>query len=266
MTSPFVATETFTADASRTFGVEIEFLSSLPAETIAAALTDAGIETVYEGYNHATRNHWKIVTDATVRGVGWELVSPPMRFDATSFAAIETVSRVLTGLGCRIDRRCGLHVHHYAADLGVAKVGKILALYAKHEAWIDAMMPKSRRGNDNSMIRSLNVARDVARTVEAFAACRTRADLEALLPNRYHKVNPAALWRHGTLEFRQHSGTIEAAKIINWVQITRALLEKGAKAKSVDSRGEPNYHRFFRLVCGKELAAYIRTRTAALAA
>lgn len=265
MTSPFIARETFTADANRTFGVEIEFLSSLPAATIAEALTAAGVETVYEGYNHLRRGHWKIVTDASVPG-GWELVSPPMRFEAPSFAAIETVSRVLAALRCRIDRRCGLHVHHYAADLGATKVGKILALYAKHEPWIDAMMPVSRRGMNNQYCRTLNVLGDVARTVDAFVACRTREDLERLLPTRYFKVNPAALWRHGTLEFRQHSGTIEAAKIINWVQITRALVEKGASAKSVDSRGEPNYLRFFRLTCGKALAAYIRTRTAALAA
>ncbi len=99
---------------------------------------------------------------------------------------------------------------------GVAKVGKILALYAKHEAWIDAMMPKSRRGNGNEMIKTLNVARDVARTVEAFVACKTRDDVQRLLGDRYYKVNPYSLWRHGTLEFRHHSGTIEAAKIVNW--------------------------------------------------
>ena len=265
MTSPFVAQATFTADANRTFGIEIEFKSTRGAYEIAEMLTAAGIETMSTGYTHVCTDYWKIVTDASVSG-GWELVSPPLAYNEASFAQIETVSRVLTGLGARIDRQCGLHVHHHAGDLTIAQIGKVLALYAKHETFIDAMMPASRRGTANCYCQSLNIRGDVARTVEAFAACRSRDDLERLLVSRYFKVNPAALWRHGTLEFRQHAGTIEAAKIVAWVKITRALLEKGAAAKSVDARGTPNYLRFFRLTCGKELASYIRARTAALAA
>lgn len=263
-TSPFVAQATFTAEATRTFGIEIEFKSTRGSREIARALTEAGIVTEAEGYNHSTRAYWKIVSDASVPG-GWELVSPPLAFDDASFAQIETVSQVLIGLGAKIDRQCGLHVHHLARDLSIAQIGKVLALYTKHETWIDAMMPASRRGTSNQYCRTLNVLGDVARTVEAFVACRSREDIERLLSSRYFKVNPAALWRHGTLEFRHHSGTVEAAKIIAWVKITRAMLEKGAHAKSVDSRGAPNYLRFFRLTCGKELAAYIRARTTALA-
>ena len=260
----FKATETFTADASRTFGIEIEFKSNRSAVEIADALTAAGIATHYEGYNHITRATWKIVSDASVRG-GWELVSPPMRFEDASFAQIEIVSRVLIGLGARIDRECGLHVHHHAADLAPSQIGKIVALYAKHEAQIDAMMPASRRAN--GYCKSLDVKRNLPETVASMVKCKTVHDLEGLFNDRYYKVNVYSLRRHSTIEFRQHSGTVEAAKIINWVKITRALLEKGAAVKTVTVKSEvPYYHRFFRLVCGKELAAYIRERTAALAA
>jgi hypothetical protein len=261
-TAEFEATESFAAN--RTFGIEIEFKSTKSAVEIAHAMTAAGIQTLWEGYNHTTRSHWKIVSDASVPG-GWELVSPPMTFDGASFAEIETVCQVLNELGATVDRQCGLHVHHYAEDLSIAQIGKVLALYVKHESWFDGMLPTSRRGSSNTFCQSLNVMGDAVRTVEAFVACRTRQDVERLLSHRYFKVNPASLWRHGTLEFRHHSGTVDAAKIINWVKISRALLEKGAQAKSVDSRGVPNYLRFFRLTCGKELAGYIRTRTAALA-
>lgn len=261
----FTANRTFTADANRTFGIEIEFKLRQSSDGIAQALTDAGIQTEAQTYNHRTCPVWKIVSDASVRG-GWELVSPPLAFTAEAFAQIETVSRVLAGLGAKIDRECGLHVHHYAGDLTASQVGKIVALYAKHETWIDAMMPVSRRGRNNRFTKSLNVLGDLAGTVTAFAACKSKGDLLALMSDRYFKVNVHSLWRHNTLEFRHHSGTIEAAKIINWVQITRALLEKGMAAKTVTVRNDnPNVDRFFRLTCGKELAAYIRQRTAQLA-
>ncbi|MEI2671546.1 MAG: hypothetical protein V9G13_10595 [Marmoricola sp.] len=56
-TSPFVAQATFTADASRTFGIEIEFKSTRGAYEIAEVLTAAGIETISTGYTHALTAH-----------------------------------------------------------------------------------------------------------------------------------------------------------------------------------------------------------------
>ncbi len=259
----FQATESF--NESRTFGIEIEFKSGRASDEIAYALRVAGVAAYAETYNHATRQTWKIITDASVPG-GWELVSPPMAFNEASFAEIKTVSRVLIDLGARVDRQCGLHVHHYARDLTDNQIGKVLAIYAKHEAWIDGMLPASRRGQANGYTKTMNVLGETARTVAAFAACRTRSDIERLVGDRYYKVNPHSLYRHGTLEFRHHSGTVEGAKIVNWIKITRALLQAGATSRSVVMRGEPDAWAFFRAICGKTLTAYIKERTAALAA
>ena len=65
---------------TRKFGIEIEFVNA-NRETLAQKLVANGIPCFYEGYNHTTRGHWKIVTDATVRG-GYELVSPPLQGEA----------------------------------------------------------------------------------------------------------------------------------------------------------------------------------------
>jgi Putative amidoligase enzyme len=68
--------------SSRTFGAEIEFYAPVDAYLIADKLTAAGINTHYEGYNHTTRSHWKIVTDGSLNdrpagcSYAWELVSP----------------------------------------------------------------------------------------------------------------------------------------------------------------------------------------------
>lgn len=42
---------------------------------------------------------------------------------------------------------------------------------------------------------------------------------------RYCKLNASMLERsHTTVEFRQHSGTIEAGKILPWIRFTRAMM------------------------------------------
>lgn len=75
-----------------------------------------------------------------------------------------------------------------------------------------------------------------------------------------------SLLRHGTIEFRHHSGTIEATKILAWVKMTRAIVERGAETKRVSVRdNKPDVARF-RAIIGKELSGYFRSRTRQLAA
>jgi hypothetical protein len=52
--------------------------------------------------------------------------------------------------------------------------------------------------------------------------------------DRYRNLNVAAYARHGTLEFRQHQGTVNATKMVAWVKFTGAIMEQ-AKAESAPS-------------------------------
>ena len=59
----------------------------------------------------------------------------------------------------------------------------------------------------------------------------TVAQLSTLVAGtRYVKVNAESFMRHGTVEFRQHSGTIEFEKISNWVKICGNLIDKSKTA------------------------------------
>lgn len=237
--------------SNRTFGVEIELIG-LGTYAAADALNRAGVYAVAEHYNHQTRSHWKVVTDASVNG-GCEVVSPILRGDA-GLQQLETVMRALEAAGARIDRSCGLHVHVGIPDLTPKQIKGVVGRYLKLEPVIDTWLPKSRRGN-NAMYCQSNVACIDGLTGEqqrdrvnvTLAAIRSAADdvmaiWNAATPmgrgSRYHKLNLASYWRQGTIEFRQHSGTVDARKAVNWVTFLLALVEKGAASPGcpADSR------------------------------
>lgn len=215
----------------RSFGVEIEAFGPTIAE-VEQALRNAGIECHAEGYNHTTRRHWKVVTDASVAG-GFEVVSPVLK-GKSGLEQLQKVCDALKTVGARVDRRCGLHSHFGTGDFGEdPQVWKALYRnYAALEDAIDSFMPASRRGQANQYCRSLRVA-DLDRKLDQASTLR---DIERSVTggSRYFKLNSQSFWRHKTIEFRQHSGTIEFEKIANWIEFCARFVEFAKRGHSVE--------------------------------
>ena len=195
-----------------TFGVEIEFL--FPATSarsmseamgiVAGALRLEGLDAHAEGYSHITRPHWKVVYDSSVRAQGYfglEVVSPILLGDAGE-AQVRQVCAALTAAGAKINVTCGLHVH-----IGMPRSSEMLQVeavddfYRLAEAHFDAIQPPSR--HNGTFCRALS---------------------QAPRGSRYRKVNTNAFNRHRTVEFRQHSGTVEGDKVVHWVRLVRAVV------------------------------------------
>ena len=202
----------------RKFGIELE-LVGITREQAGRALTQVGVEVRDEGYNHDTRSYWKMVSDSSVRG-DFELVSPVLRGEDGIHQA-RKVATALDDMGATANRSCGYHVHLDAADLTASDIRAIVTRYADHESEIDAFMPPSRRGNTNSYCGSVI---ELARS-ERFQSAGTIRDLVNAQGGRYFKVNLQSYYVHKTIEFRQHSGTINAAKIVNWVLFLQQFTE-----------------------------------------
>jgi len=221
------------------FGIEIECLvpgradGSFPsyelvrrvASGTAAAIEAAGVGCFFAGYNHQRPSTWKIVTDSSVHAptgyVGLEIVSPPLSDDGLS--QVETVCRTLIALGAKVNRSCGLHVHIGARALTINTLKKLACLYHDYEDAIDALMPPSRRRSNNTYCAALK-----GRTnVENLAQARYPQDIASSIAGggRYVKLNYVAFGRHGTVEFRQHSGTVDPVKITKWVFFCSRLVE-----------------------------------------
>lgn len=204
---------------SRKFGVELE-MNGISRDKAVRVLLAIGINIQSEDYNHSTRSYWKIVNDASVRN-GFEVVSPVLEGE-TGLEQLRAVVTALNDAGGKVDRTCGFHVHFDAADLGVNHIRAIVTRYAKHEAKIDTFMPNSRRGNGNQYCRSL--AGLVTR--QSFSGAATIGQLATAQGGRYFKVNLQSYQVHGTVEFRQHSGTLDALKAVNWVRFLGAFIEE----------------------------------------
>lgn len=202
---------------TRKFGIEIEAYNCT-REKLASELRAAGIDVAVEGYNHTTRNHWKLVTDASLTGNNtFELVSPVLEGEA-GLKELEKVCWVLEFCDVKVNDSCGLHIHMDAADFDL-QTWKNLALSYKHlERVIDSFMPQSRRQNYYCKGLSSISAADIQ-------AAQNINDLRAAFGNnRYRKVNLEAYARHRTVEFRQHSGTTNFTKMENWVRFLNGLI------------------------------------------
>lgn len=197
-----------------TFGTEFEFL--LPRgearSSVVTRLTIAGLSCQDERYNHELRQHWKLTTDGSLGDYnrGCEVVSPVLSGD-DGLRAVATVARELRAMRCRITRSCGFHVHVGIGDRGPTWLRRVYATYAAHEHLIDGIVPESRRSN-----QFCKTIRHYVRSVEQQ---QTIADMTAAARDRFCKVNLQAVVRHGTVEFRQHAGTVEADKACSWVKL-----------------------------------------------
>lgn len=199
------------------FGIEIEAYNCSMSR-LAQELREAGIHITVEGYNHTTRDHWKLVTDGSLQGNDtFELVSPILAGEA-GLKELEKVCWVLDLCNVKVNDSCGLHVHLDAADFNM-NTWRNLALSYKHlEPLIDAFMPGTRR--NNRYCKSLDhVSDERIKSAGTIDALRDVFDCD-----RYHKVNFEAYARHKTVEFRQHSGTTNFTKMENWILFLNGLI------------------------------------------
>ena len=205
----------------RTFGIELEIYGP-SRTTLLQKLRAEGINVEGEGYNHSTRGHWKIVTDSSIRGEnGNEIVSPVL----SGVEGIEQIKKVCIALGkagAKVNKSCGFHVHLGANDLNVDNMKTLVRSYMNLENSIDTIMPESRRGNNNTYCKNLSSVPGIQSKVQNAAAI---INLQTAFGGRYFKLNLQSITRHGTVEFRQHSGTITFSKIKNWLLICARMVE-----------------------------------------
>lgn len=218
-----------TLNHTRSFGCEIE-LTGLNITQAAAALRAAGI-TTWDAVTNSMgpntdeihfsdddpsedeiRAAWRVVDDGSVSR-GCEVVSPILSGNS-GLDALRRVVRVLKAAGASVNNSCGFHVHVDARDLEGIEIVNAVSRYARHESVIDGFMAPRRRDDRSRWCHSMT---PVAQHLLADGAYSSAQGLQYFVSGRYFKLNVQAFVRHGTLEFRQHAGTLNINKMVNWI-------------------------------------------------
>ncbi|GKY96023.1 hypothetical protein MPSEU_000562800 [Mayamaea pseudoterrestris] len=206
------------------------------------------------GHGRATSTNWKIVPDSSIMcGPSLpdcntlELVSPIL-CGGEGLSQINALLRSILNIrpGLKVNKSMGFHVHVDVSSLSHEQLVKVCQNFVKYEAAMDSLMPASRRtGSPQCDEFFASNRRSVSRNnlltnrqcLTGLAAC---ADLHSLIDmmnnggSRYYKLNLQNLrtGRQPTIEFRQHSGTMNYAKVSAWVRFCLAFVTNSAKLRA----------------------------------
>lgn len=213
----------------RKFGIEFE-AHGLQLQAAAAVIAAEGIAVeVPSGHGNTSvnaRGAWKVEYDGSLDYNGFEAVTPP----STSFDDVRKVCRALTRAGCYVNRRCGTHVHVDARDLGLDGFKRLAKIWLSVESAFDRLVSASRRANNFCRPSVARFSGTYATWAPAIDACPTVDHVIAKMQvDRYAKLNLSAFKKHGTVEFRTHGGTLNAAKIERWARLVVRLVDLAAK-------------------------------------
>jgi hypothetical protein len=229
----------------RTYGVELEFVAPTDRYTITNRLEAAGL------------GRWKVKSDVSVSGgrglSGWEVVSPVLRGE-DGLEQIRKVTRLLRDLGATVNRTCGMHVHHGADDLTIGDVKRVTKTWYENQSLIDGLVSPSRRGSANRYCRALD-----GRFLREVEAVESLQGLQRVYFDRYRSLNLASYGRHGTLEIRQHQGTLDAEKVVSWVRFGQAIIDGAVVAAPETTVPRPSTIRGLLDALGSTLDATART-------
>jgi hypothetical protein len=195
----------------RRFGVEMEtvFLNGQNRQSVAAALRAAGLR------------GWNVKSDCSINGgTGAEIVSPPLRGE-NGRRQLRTACEVLARLGAKVNRSCGLHVHHGVSDLTIDDFKRMVRGWVANQRITNRFVSPSRRGNRYAAAWSEGEVAEID-------AAQTLDDLSrrtAYRVTRYKTLNVSCFPRFGTVEIRQHQGTIDYDKIVAWLEYGQAIID-----------------------------------------
>jgi len=228
------------------FGVEIEFhvkaskygTNKVQAcNKVAEILRQNGVACNDYHYTHRVSENWKIMQDGSVgdldgNTLGLEVVSPIL-YGLEGINEVKKCLHVLDHIvRAKVKKDCGIHVHFDAGGISVPQIWNIYKSYARNEDVFDMIMPDSRKLDNNEYCLPLTYQ---VEHMEEISTPNTIHALRCIIgTGRYYKVNLQSLFRQNTIEFRQHSGSLNGEKVENWIKLLYSFIQNFRNGETVD--------------------------------
>ncbi|KAI5813183.1 putative amidoligase enzyme-domain-containing protein [Pyronema omphalodes] len=204
------------------------------------------------GYNlspssHPVRNECvEIATSTGYSTIGFasvEIVSPVFRFGIRGWRKeVDTILAVLNDGDFRttVNPSCGMHIHIGRGNQGfqVQDLKRFAAVALSLQRRMDGFHADCRRGNRFCQANK--------GSLQAISRCRTNRELVHMFHAdargelvKYYKVNfiPVLRGGKGTVEFRQHRGSITGQEIGMWVNFVGKFVAGAMNTKAWDGIG-----------------------------
>lgn len=123
---------------------------------------------------------------------------------------------------CSVNDTCGLHIHIGSADLSPIQVASVIRAY---RVVADILEPIA--GRRNTYYANDNTEADIRRAIDADSTEKYKA------VNTAHHFNGGRWGKAQTLEFRQHEGTNDTARVRAWAYLLVRLVEFGKSGKDL---------------------------------
>jgi hypothetical protein len=236
----------------RMVGIELEIVGGNPFTYFSIPKELSGLfKSVYDGSIYESNVHgdsddlsedeeqeYEQEDDPEHRGAGKEIVTIPMARDKL-VTSIYSITDWLKKMGWNTNKSCGYHCHFDMTDETIDTVRKTFLVYSIFEDSLFNMLPASRRTSRYCLPIRKEYKKFFSTPFEQYwydtdnAKLITSMKKEKYQQSRYVSINYHALFYHGTLENRQHSGTINPRKIMNWIMINQILIDY---AKNTDMK------------------------------
>jgi len=226
-------------DNRRHFGVELEVIAP-SLDVVLRALRTARVPfcDTQRGYHGRVAGQWTVTRDGSLRandaqirrGVTFpcEIVSPPLK-GKSGLAAVRRVMNALAAAGVEVNKTCGAHVHHEARDFDVNAFQTLVRNYVTMQTRIDDVLAPSRRSSaGNQYCRAID-----RYSMSAIENATTVEQVSRAIHGRYYMLNVSVFGSYGTVEFRQHQGTVNADKLIAWIKTGQAMMRAAKRGETM---------------------------------
>lgn len=204
--------------SNRPFGVEIECYTPNPYQDVYGEYSD-GVPVTCELLTSTGFSHWAalVSSDESLNESGAEIKSPIL-CGQPGFDELNTVVNLLNTNNYFVDSDCGLHVHLDAPEFkeNPKLIIKTVKSWNKNQELINNMVADWRISNGHCELWGDADVEELESYVE------NGWSLDGTLRGA---INFGSLPYHGSIEIRQHEGTLNYEEIESWVKFCQAFVD-----------------------------------------